>query len=363
MIDCVSVLLRTKLAINHAEIKTYPAVVGFVLGDFFQQLTKFSLIFTQFGFCIMYFQYASAIFSSLFAGGAFYSFFVALSILLVTPMTFLSNRMDILAYASMVAGVFVGLVLCGTTAVDIQNLSQFGFGPDVFMCVPTARILVFLSGHMFSLEGIGIVLPVENSVAPNDRPRFRVVVKYTLTGVVILYIVFGVLGYMAYGAVLTNSVVQALPPSLIKNVMQCLLGLSLLFGYPIQFIPAIQLVDKSLDIQDGSTRANLMRVVLNIAFGVAAASIGQETINLFASFLGAFVGVHLMITLPALLALLGPAALDGERENYSSFHFLLLIFKPPYNVKKIKCYAYLLLALVVWVGGMYYTIRSVLTGT
>ncbi|EPY29697.1 solute carrier family 36 (proton-coupled amino acid transporter) [Angomonas deanei] len=292
MIDCVSLLLKIKLKADRPDVKTYPAVVGFVLGGFFLQVTKFSLIFTQFGFCVMFVQYASSIFSELFCGGGYYPLFVLLSVVVVTPFTFFSNKMGILAYASIIAGLFVAAVLVGTTAADIKYLHDDGVAPGIHAVVPTARLLVFLSGHMFSLEGIGVVLPVENSLAPQDRPTFRIVVKYTLAVVVAIYITFGILGYMAYGETLHNSVVVALPSSHFKNVLQCLLGLSLLFGYPIQYVPAIQLVDKSLGVSlEGDRKKALgLRLLLNTMFGLCAAFIGGETINIFASFLGSFVG-------------------------------------------------------------------------
>ncbi|KAK7199845.1 Transmembrane amino acid transporter protein [Novymonas esmeraldas] len=361
MIDCAVSLLHVKHRIQRAEVKTYPAVVGFVLGDYFQKFVQFALIFTQFGFCIMFLQYASSMFAALFDKTWAYVAFVGISTVAVTPMTFISNKMHLLVYASMLAGAFVLAVLVGTTVVDFDNLARAGVAAGVQMAIPTSRLIVFISGHMFSLEGIGVVLPVENSVAPEKRVQFGEVLRYTLVAIVSFYIFFGVLGYVAYGNGLRTSVVLALPANTVKAILQVLLGLSLIFGFPIQYVPAIQIVDKAfgVSINNNRTKAFLLRVALNAVFGMIAAFIGGDTINIFASFLGSFAGVHLMITVPTLLALQVDHALNGDKERYSYAQYLLLSCKGPYTLARCRYFLYLLLTVVVWFGGLYYTFASV----
>lgn len=362
MVDCTVSLLHVKHRINHVEVKTYPAVVEFVLGDWFQKFTQCALVFTQFGFCIMFLQYASSMLASLFEEKWVYPVFVAVSTVVVTPMTFISNKLHLLMYASMVAGIFVVVILAGTTVVDVQHISSQGVAVGVAAAVPTARLIVFLSGHMFSLEGVGVVLPVENSLPPEKRVQFGRVLHYTLVSIVLFYIVFGVLGYVAYGERLHTSVVLALPPSVVKQILQVLLGLSLIFGFPIQYVPAIQIVDKAfnVNINNDKVKAYLVRVGLNIIFGALAIFIGGDTINIFASFLGAFAGVHLMITIPTLLALQVEHSLNGDKESHEYKNYLLLMFKGPYTLRRCSYYAYLLLAAVIWIGGLYYTVVSLL---
>ncbi|KAL7694903.1 amino acid transporter [Lotmaria passim] len=362
LVDCTVSLLHVKHRINHVEVKTYPAVVEFVLGDWFQKFTQFALVFTQFGFCIMFLQYASSMLASLFEVKWVYSVFVAVSTVAVTPMTFISNKLHLLVYASMLAGVFVVIILAGTTVVDVQHIATQGVAVGVSAVVPTARLIVFVSGHMFSLEGVGVMLPVENSLPPEKRVQFGHVLRYTLVSIVVFYIFFGVLGYVAYGKKLHTSVVLALPESVVKQILQVLLGLSLIFGFPIQYVPAIQIVDKTfnVDLNENKKKAFLVRVVLNVVFGALAIFIGGDTINVFASFLGAFAGVHLMITIPTLLALQVEHSLNGDKDKYEYKDYLLLPFKGPYTLRRCSYFFYLLLALVIWVGGLYFAVVSAL---
>lgn len=364
MVDCSLVLLRAKQSIARAEVKTYPAVVDFVLGRWFRYFTDFALVFTQFGFCTMFLQYASSEFASMLGFPYAYEMCIVATVIMVTPMTFMTDRMHLLAYASMIAGVCVVAVIAGTTVVDIQNLSEFGVAAGVFAFVPTARIIEFLAGHMFSLEGIGIVLPVENSLAPEKRQDFLRIVKYTLVCIVSLYLCFGVLGYMAYGEALRTSVLLALPGGRMKVILQCLLAFSLVFGYPIQYVPAVQLVDRALgmSIRRNRTKAYTVRVVLNILFGLFALCIGGNALNVFASFLGAFAGVHLMITMPSLLALQIDSALSPDRETMTYGQYMVQIVTTPLTWERARFFLYLLLAAFVWIGGLYFTFKTVFGG-
>ncbi|ESL11950.1 amino acid tansporter [Trypanosoma rangeli SC58] len=363
MIDCTLALVKSKQKIDLAAVRTYPAVVGYILGDALKHFTDFSLLFTQFGFSVVYIQYASSIFAAIFAFSHAYHVFVFLGVLIVTPMTFFSHRMGALAYASMLAAVFVVIVLAGVVGEEVTFLATRGVSPAAAFFVPTMRIFVFISGHMFSLEGIGTVLPVENSMTDEDLPRFATLVKYTLVSIVATYLVVGVLGYLAFGDALQTSVVLAMPPSKTKVMLQVLLGLSLIFSYPIQFVPAIQLVDRALGIsvRKERTKAYIVRVVLNMFFGALSGFIGADTVNVFASFLGAFTGVHLMITLPVLLALFTDPVLGIalERTELSFRDYVKIFFTMPHALLECRWHLYLLLAVCVWIGGMYYTFDSV----
>ena len=56
---------------------------------------------------------------------------------------------------------------------------------------------LFFGGVAFAFEGIGVVLPLENKMRRPDHAVRVVVIGMTL--VVILYVLFGVLGYLTFG--------------------------------------------------------------------------------------------------------------------------------------------------------------------
>lgn len=66
-------------------------------------------------------------------------------------MTFLSDHLSLLASASVLAGICVGIVLAGTIYAEVSDLAVSGVSDDVRAVMPSARFFVFLSGHMFSL--------------------------------------------------------------------------------------------------------------------------------------------------------------------------------------------------------------------
>ena len=63
---------------------------------------------------------------------------------------------------------------------------------------------LFFGGVAFAFEGIGVVLPLENKMRRPEHAVAMVIVGMTM--VVLLYMFFGVLGYLAFGAQIKASI-------------------------------------------------------------------------------------------------------------------------------------------------------------
>lgn len=357
IVDCTLALIEVKQKLADPALTTYPAVVRFVLGSKFEMYTNVSLSFTQFGFCVMYLQYSSSMMAAITNKESHSTFFLILCTIIVTPLTFLSHRMEQLAYGSLVASISVSIALVGTAVVACRTLASDGIAAQVYSVVWTPKILLFFSGYLFSLEGIGIVLPIEECLEASDRPKFPSFIKKVLFSIIIMYFCFGVLGYVAYGENLTTSVVLALPDGALKKSMEFLVALSLILSFPVQYVPAIQLIDSALDIhiETKFRSAILLRTGINVALACVAGIFGPQALNMMASFIGAFGGVHLMITIPTLLSLLVDLAIEDTRNERTRKQCLMYVLKGAKREKRIRRLFYLILTLLVWLGGLFYT--------
>lgn len=357
IVDCTLALIEVKQKLADPALSTYPAVVRFVLGKKFETYTNVSLAFTQFGFCVMYLQYSSSMMAGITNKPNSSGWFLVLCTIIVTPLTFLSHRMEQLAYGSLVASVSVSIALIGTAIVACRTIVYDGISPQAYPVVWTPKILLFFSGYLFSLEGIGIVLPIEDCLDSSDRPKFPSFIKKVLLSIIIMYFCFGVLGYVAYGENLTTSVVLALPDGALKKCMEFLVALSLILSFPVQYVPAIQLIDAALDIhvETKCRSAILVRTGINVALASVAAIFGPQALNMMASFIGAFGGVHLMITIPTLLSLLVDLAIEDTNNERTRKECLLYILKGAKREKRVRRLFYLFLTQLVWLGGLFYT--------
>ena len=76
--------------------------------------------------------------------------------------------------------------------------------PDGVELATYKTIPLFFGSVAFAFEGIGVVLPLENKMK-HPQHAIRVLVV-GMTIVVLLYVVFGVLGYLTYGASIQASI-------------------------------------------------------------------------------------------------------------------------------------------------------------
>lgn len=357
VVDCAIGLIEVKQKLADPSLSTYPAVVRFVLGPKVEAYANVSLIFTQFGFCTIYLQYASSVVSTMAAFEDRSYWFLTFCTAIVTPLTCLSHRMEKLAYASLIASLSVLVALWCTSMAALQSLSSNGISPGAYKVVFSPKILLLISGYLFSLEGIGIVLPIENCLEPADQQRFPLFLKKVLFLIVAMYFCFGVLGYLAYGESLTTSVVLSLPEGTLKQITELIVVVSLLLSYPVQYVPAIQLLDTALniDIKSSPKPALLLRVCINVILATIAGIVGPQALNMMASFIGAFGGVHLMITIPALLSLLVNSAIENKENQKTLKNYFWSLLSSPIEKEQWKWLLYIFFTIIVWAGSLLYT--------
>ncbi|XP_075972272.1 proton-coupled amino acid transporter-like protein pathetic [Anticarsia gemmatalis] len=161
-----------------------------------------------------------------------------------------------------------------------------------------ARYPAFLSTVIFAMEGIGVVMPVENSMKkPQHFLGFPSVLMAAMTVIVFLYSTLGLFGYLRYGDVLEGSITLNLPtdewPAICAKVC---IALSIFFTYPLQFFVVIDIFNrytlpriKSNYKQITQVSARTCGVIFCVGIGIALPML-EQIINivgaLFYSILG-----------------------------------------------------------------------------
>lgn len=128
-------------------------------------------------------------------------------IALLLPLIFMAwvRNLKYLAPVSMVANVFMGLglgitfyYLVGTGDLNINKVQLFTF--------PT-EWPEFFSLTIFAMEAIGVVMPLENAMkTPRSMLGFCGVLNKGMSGVTLVYILLGFLGYLRYGDQVCDSI-------------------------------------------------------------------------------------------------------------------------------------------------------------
>lgn len=115
------------------------------------------------------------------------------------------RNLKYLAPVSMIANVFMGIGL-GITFYYLVGTGGISFD-NVKLVTPPSMWPEFFSLTIFAMEAIGVVMPLENAMkTPRALLGFCGVLNKGMSGVTIIYILLGFLGYLRYGDLVDDSI-------------------------------------------------------------------------------------------------------------------------------------------------------------
>ncbi|KAH9588653.1 Amino acid transporter [Trypanosoma melophagium] len=357
VIDASIMLLNAKLMINRPRVDTYSKICGFVFGHPLQWVLFVALILTQFGFCLMYVQFVAGMMDAMvpaFSGSSYV--WMLITFVIVFPITCFSDNLSLLAIASIFATVAVTFALVTTLARSIIEIhTRGGINPSTNVTGVNIPIGWFnnLANNMMVLEGIAILLPVHAGC--NQKNKFKPMFGMVLICVVAFYLLYGIVGYLAYGDHLTNSLIDGMPDDGLSIAIRIAFIINLICTHPVQFQSAIQLIDQLVGCRSRSVKGILIRLALNAAITGLAMGIGADTVNIVVSFIGALPATVMVLILPALLNLQVFYAVKNPDEDRVTLAYWIKIFTagPVCSWLRFRCYLYLLLGVLIMGIGTY----------
>ena len=115
----------------------------------------------------------------------------------LVPFSIIANTTMIIAF-----GITLYYMFAGIGDIDIEDRKLFN---DVSL------IPLFFSTVLFAMEGIGTMLPIENSMVKQQFLGCPGVLNIAMSAVVTLYTVIGLFGYLRFGDALEANVIANLP--------------------------------------------------------------------------------------------------------------------------------------------------------
>ncbi|CRK87157.1 CLUMA_CG000966, isoform A [Clunio marinus] len=207
---------------------------------------------------------------------------------------------------------------------------------------------VFFSTVIFAMEGIGVVMPVENSMEkPKEFLGYPSVLIIAMVIVTVLYSVIGFLGYVRFGSEIRGSVTLNLDPDEWTAVIgQVFIGFAILFTFGLQFYIPMEILLKKLQNRLGKNR-NVSETILRSFVMVVMGGISVAVPNLepFISLVGAVFFGTLGIFIPALVEIV----FLQTNENFGKF-----------NWKLWKNLFLMLFALIAMFSGAFVSIRDII---
>ncbi|XP_078601873.1 proton-coupled amino acid transporter 1-like isoform X1 [Branchiostoma floridae x Branchiostoma japonicum] len=276
------------------------------------------LLLTQLGFCCVYFVFmarnAEQILQA-FPGLQHAEFppvqaFLAAFLLPIMLLCFIQNW-DHLAPISTVANV---VMVAGLVAIYQYILRRLHSPSSYPAFSSVGELPLFFGTAIYSFEGIGIVLPLENKM--QNPQSFPTVINIGMGLVTFLYVSLGFFGYLAFGAHVEGSITLNLPtmPSAdvtpseqaLYVVVKLMFVFCIFCTFAVQFYVPINIIWPALKSRVSHQYQTVAEYILRAAlvivtFGLAA---GIPELGLFISLVGAFSSSALALIFPPLIELL-----------------------------------------------------------
>ncbi|BFZ24503.1 hypothetical protein BsWGS_27542 [Bradybaena similaris] len=288
------------------------------------------LVFTQFGFCCVYIVFISKnIYEvSVYAttdGPSLLEYQAIIAAGLI-PYVCVRNLKRLAPFSA-----FANLLTLTGLLIIIQYIVQ-GL-PDVSKradFTSIEEIPLYFGTVIFAVEGIALVLPLENNMRhPEDFGGWVGVLNLGMICTVCLYSGMGFYGYLKFGDDVAASVTLSLPnDQWLYLSVRLMYALAIFISYNIQFYIPIIIVWPVLQQYMRTTFLKrygeyLFRIIMVlVTFGLAAAI---PHLDLLISFIGAFAGSSLCLLLPSILEVVTLAG-QGDKLPWYIFVKDVLIF-------------------------------------
>ncbi|XP_055689068.1 proton-coupled amino acid transporter-like protein pathetic [Lutzomyia longipalpis] len=299
LVKCAHTLYRRTHTpqMSFAEVAEVAFQNGPKWGRGFARLAKWiilnSLFITYFGTCSVYSVIVATNFQQVFEH--WFDTVINLRVMifaLLIPLILLAwvPNLKYLAPVSMVANVFMALGLGITMYYLVTGIPENAMEKRELVA-PISTIPAFFAITIFAMEAIGVVMPLENQMkTPENFTGICGVLNKGMSGVTLVYMLVGFMGYLCYGANTEGSITLNLPTKEIPaQIVKVLIALAVYCTFGLQFYVCLEIGWDALKphFPNRPTLANYtMRTLMVVAAVLLAVAV--PTISPFIGLIGAF---------------------------------------------------------------------------
>lgn len=226
---------------------------------------------------------------------------VLLEIPLLTPLVWIRHvyKLSIANFIGTMCIIFGAIYI---TYYDIYTIATIEEPREVKL-TNWKDIALFLGTAIFTFEGIGTVIPIQQSM--KNKHMFRPLLTWAIISILLVLVAFGILGYVAFGETVLGPITLNLPEDdIFVKIVLALYTLAVLFSYPLIVFPAVEILSKIVFAEGPVTtsrkwKKNFFRfLIVCLTAGVAIG--GGDDFEKFVSLVGGFACTPLGFILPAL---------------------------------------------------------------
>ncbi|XP_058459149.1 proton-coupled amino acid transporter-like protein pathetic [Malaya genurostris] len=164
---------------------------------------------------------------------------------------------------------------------------------------------LFFSTVIFAMEGIGVVMPVENSMAkPQHFLGCPGVLNTAMGTVIVLYAVIGFFGYVRYGENAAGSITLNLPTEdVLSKIVQILIAVAILFTFGLQFYVPMDILWRKVQNKIPKDKHNISQIAIRTGIMILMGGLALAVPNLepFIGLVGAIFFSSLGLLVPCVV--------------------------------------------------------------
>ncbi|KAI5925558.1 transmembrane amino acid transporter [Camillea tinctor] len=235
---------------------------------------------------------------------------ILLQLIVLIPLAFIRNIAK-LSPSAVLADVCILIGLVYIYYYDIAHLITDGMHKTVVMFNPD-KYTMTIGSAIFTFEGIGLILPIQSSMAKPER--FEWLLGIVMALITVLFTAVGALCYATFGENTSIEVINNYPQtSKFVNAVQFLYALAVLVGTPVQLFPAVRIIEGRIFGSHSGKKSvrtkwikNGLRTTL-IVICCLIAIWGAGSLDRFVALIGSVACVPLVYIYPAFLHYKGVA--------------------------------------------------------
>ncbi|KAL1454847.1 hypothetical protein WDU94_008979 [Cyamophila willieti] len=261
----------------------------------------------------------------------------------LVPLGIIRNLKNLVVFSA-VATVFIMVGIAFTLYFTVTDLPDTSTRHNV---APLSQFPLFFSTVLFAMEGIGTVLPIENSM---KKPRHFLghcgVLNIAMVVVIAFYSMVGYCGYLKYGDDTKGSITLNLPKDPLSELIKALVALSILFTYGLQFGVPCEIIWERIKHKVPIPRHDMGYYIMRGLMIIGTVVIGAIVPNLgpIISLVGAICFSMLGLFCPAVI----------EYVTYYDAN------KPWYRFRNIKNFTIAIISIGALISGTYYSIEEII---
>ncbi|KIM40578.1 hypothetical protein M413DRAFT_164230 [Hebeloma cylindrosporum] len=297
-------LVKTKFVVSGS----FGDIGGALYGPWMRYLILGSIVVSQMGFVAAYTIFVAENLQAFVLGATNclklipVQYFILIQLVVFLPLALVRNLAK-LSSTALIADAFILAGLLYIFGSEISIIADRGIA-DVKMFNPRDFPL-FIGTAVFSFEGIGLVIPITDAMRePHKFPK-------ALSGVMIFLLLLfggaGTLAYLTFGSEIQTVVLVNLNPhSKMVQAVQFIYALAILLSVPLQFFPAVRILENGLFTRSGKADARVKWLKNLFRFGMVLVCttiswVGAADLDKFVAFIGCFACVPLCYVYPAML--------------------------------------------------------------